>query len=271
MGQYVPADSLLHRLDPRAKLFLLLAIMVALFSADDLASLSLWAIAFFGALKISGLSAGVVLRSCRPVFFLAFFSFAFNFVALWKIFVSPVSGAFFLSFLPPFLSALHAGAAAASRLLLLFLFAALLPMTTAPLALTDGVESLLSPFKRLGFPAHEFAMMMGVALRFIPLLAEETDRIVKAQLSRGARLDQGGAARRVIAFSPVIIPLFVMVFQRADELALAMEARGYRGGEGRTRWRPLVWKKCDTGATIFVMALIAAFTFLRVFFWGGGR
>jgi len=107
-------------------------------------------------------------------------------------------------------------------------------------------------------------MMMGVALRFLPLLMEETDRIVKAQISRGARLDQGGPVRRMRAFLPVIVPLFIIVFRRADELALAMEARGYRGGEGRTRKCPLVWKKSDTNATILVTLVVAAFTFLRV-------
>jgi energy-coupling factor transport system permease protein len=118
--------------------------------------------------------------------------------------------------------------------------------------------------KRLGFPAHEFAMMMSVALRFVSLLMDETDRIVKAQLSRGARLDQGSAVRRMVAFFPVIIPLFVIIFKRAEELALAMEARGYRGGEGRTRRRPLRWQKNDTGVTIVVVLSGIVFTCFRV-------
>jgi energy-coupling factor transport system permease protein len=229
--------------------------MAALFPSGDGMSLAWWALFFFGTVKISRLPAGMVLKSCRPVFLLTVFTFVFNVAAgvwgSWKI----------LDWLP----SLYMGGVAALRLLLLVLFSVLLPLTTAPLELADGMESLLSPFKRVGFPVHEFAMMMSVALRFIPLLMEETDRIVKAQLSRGARLDQGNAVRRMVAFFPVLIPLFVIIFKRADELALAMEARGYRGGEGRTRRRPLVWKKRDTGATIFVVSLVAVFTFIRVF------
>jgi energy-coupling factor transport system permease protein len=248
MGQYVPVRSSVHSLDPRAKLFSLAGIVAALFPVNEPLPLLCWALAFWGVVRLSHLSLGMVLKSCRPVLFLAFFTFAFNAGALlWGAAAAEP------------LHALGAGAAAASRLLLLVLFAVLLPLTTAPLELADGFEALLSPFKRFGFPAHECAMMMGVALRFIHLLMEETDRIVKAQLSRGAELDQGGAFKRILAFFPVLIPLFVIIFKRADELALAMEARGYRGGEGRTRRRPLVWKKSDTGATIFVVLAIAVF------------
>jgi energy-coupling factor transport system permease protein len=258
MGQYVPVESFVHSLDPRGKLLLLAAIMAAVFPSGDILSLACCTAAFFGMVKISRLSVRMVLKSCRPVFFLTAFTFVFNVAAgLWD---APSLDSWH-HWLPPF----HSGGVAALRLLLLVLFAVLLPLTTAPLELADGMESLLSPFARIGFPAHEFAMMMSVALRFIPLLMEETDRIVKAQLSRGARLDQGNAVRRMIAFFPVIIPLFVIIFKRADELALAMEARGYRGGEGRTRRRPLVWKKRDTGATIFVVSFVVVFTFVRVF------
>jgi energy-coupling factor transport system permease protein len=257
MGQYVPAESFVHSLDPRAKLSLLAAIMVAVFPSSDVLSLSCCAAAFFGTVKISRLSLGMVLKSCRPIFFLTAFTFVFNLAAgLWNAASWELLG---------WLPSLCAAVVAASRLLLLVFFAVLLPLTTAPLELADGMESLLSPFRHVGFPAHEFAMMMSVALRFIPLLMDETDRIVKAQLSRGARLDQGNAVRRMIAFFPVVIPLFVIIFKRADALALAMEARGYRGGEGRTRRRPLAWKKRDTGATIFVVTAVVVFTFVRVF------
>ena len=256
MGQYVPADSPVHALDPRAKMLLLAVIMCAVFPSGDAVSLLLCALALCGTIKISGLSISMLARSCRPVFFLAFFTFAFNVAAaVWGTAWSMAA----------LLTGLKAGTVAAARLLLLVSFAILLPLTTTPLALTDGMESVLSPLKRFKLPVHECAMMMGVALRFIPLLMEETDRIVKAQLSRGARLDQGNPVRRMKAFLPVIIPLFVVIFKRADELALAMEARGYRGGEGRTRRCPLSWKKNDTGATIFVTLVVAGFIFLR--FW----
>jgi energy-coupling factor transport system permease protein len=133
-----------------------------------------------------------------------------------------------------------------TRILLLVLFAGLLTLTTSPTELSDGLERLLSPLGRFGFPAHEMAMMTTIALRFIPTLLDETDRIMKAQLSRGADLDRGGLFRRLRAFVPVLVPLFFIVFQRADDLAVAMEARGYRGGVGRTRLHPLVWKFRDT-------------------------
>ena len=137
----------------------------------------------------------------------------------------------------------------------------MLPLTTAPLELADGLDALLSPLGKIGFPAHESAMMIGMALRFIPLLMQETDKIIRAQLSRGARLDQGNIFQRVKAFFPVLIPLFIIIFRRADEIALAMEARGYEGSSGRTRRRPLVWKVKDSLAVI-VSALIAVILLL---------
>ncbi len=252
MGQYVPLDSPVHRLDPRAKLLMLVLLVSAVFVSADPLSLGLCILALWGAVALSRLSWRTILRSSRPVLFLVAFTFVFNVVSeLW-------TGR------PPGIALLRGGFTAL-RLAVLMLFALLLPLTTAPLELADGLERLLSPFARWGFPAHECAMMVGVALRFIPLLMEETDRIIRAQLSRGARLDQGGLFRRVMAFFPVLIPLFVIVFRRADEMALAMEARGYRGGEGRTRRRPLSWKKSDTGATISVVCSVAAFLAWRRF------
>jgi len=137
----------------------------------------------------------------------------------------------------------------------------LLPLTTAPLELADGLDAMLSPLGRVGFPAHECAMMIGMALRFIPLLMQETDKIIRAQVSRGARLDQGNIFQRVRAFVPVLIPLFIIIFRRADEIAEAMEARGYEGGEGRTRRKPLVWKKQDT-LTLIGCAVISGLSLM---------
>ena len=138
----------------------------------------------------------------------------------------------------------------------------MLPLTTAPLELADGLDSLFRPFARIGFPAHECSMMIGMALRFIPLLMHEADKIMKAQLSRGAKLDQGNLFQRVMAFFPVLIPLFIIIFRRADEIAVAMEARGYDGGEGRTRRKPLIWSLNDTKA--IVIAALAAGVFFVI-------
>ena len=232
LGQYIPTGSFLHRLDPRAKLFSLLVIISAIFPSKGITALGVWAFLLCLAVKTSRTSWRIVLRSARPVMFLVAFTFVFNLIAAsWsKNFTKGVYTAVFTS----------------SRLLVLMMFAVLLPLTTAPLELADGLDGMLSPLGRVGFPAHECAMMIGMALRFIPLLMQETDKIIRAQVSRGARLDQGNIFQRVKAFVPVLIPLFIIIFRRADEIAEAMEARGYEGGEGRTRRKPLVWKKQDT-------------------------
>ena len=234
LGQYVPTDSFIHRLDPRAKLFSLLFIVSAVFPAGNFFILSIWTALLIALILASKISWQIVLRDAKPVFFLIIFTFIFN------LFAVSLTRALFMS----------------SRLLVLMLFAVMLPLTTAPLELADGLDALLSPLGKIGFPAHESAMMIGMALRFIPLLMQETDKIIRAQLSRGARLDQGNIFQRVKAFFPVLIPLFIIIFRRADEIALAMEARGYEGGSNRTRRRPLVWKVKDSLAVI-VSALTA--------------
>ncbi|MCR5347205.1 MAG: energy-coupling factor transporter transmembrane protein EcfT [Fretibacterium sp.] len=245
LGQYVPTGSPVHRLDPRAKLFSLLLLVSAVFTSKTPLSLGVWGLALVGLVALARLPWRSVLRSCRPIFWLAAFTFLFNTGTLLR------NGG-------PLLPALLGGGFVAFRLLVLMAFAVLLPLTTAPLELADALEALLLPLSRFGFPAHECALMVGMTLRFIPLLMEETDRITRAQLSRGARLDQGGVFRRVMAFLPVLIPLFVIIFRRADEMALAMEARGY-DGQGRTRRHPLCWRRADTGAVLLCGALSAAF------------
>ncbi len=232
LGQYISTGSFLHRLDPRAKLFSLLLIISAIFPSKGITALGVWIFLLCMAVKTSRISWRIVLQSARPVMFLVAFTFVFNLIAAsWsKDFTQGVYTAMFTS----------------SRLLVLMMFAVLLPLTTAPLELADGLDAMLSPLGRVGFPAHECAMMIGMALRFIPLLMQETDKIIRAQVSRGARLDQGNIFQRVRAFIPVLIPLFIIIFRRAEEIAEAMEARGYEGGEGRTRRKPLVWKRQDT-------------------------
>lgn len=236
LGQYVPAESPVHRLDPRAKFLCLLPLVLGAFAAGTGPRLAWWALVLSGIAALARLPWRALLRSARPLFLLTGLAFVFNAAALLGE--------------APLLRALTQGGAAALRLLLAMSLAMLLPLTTAPLDLADGLEAMLRPLSRLGLPGQECAMMAGMTLRFIPLLMEETNRIAKAQLSRGARLDQGGPLRRMMAFIPVIVPLFVILFRRADETALAMEARGYAGGVGRTRRRPLRWKKSDTTAAI---------------------
>ncbi|MBQ7197434.1 MAG: energy-coupling factor transporter transmembrane protein EcfT [Synergistaceae bacterium] len=254
LGQYVPTGSIIHKLDPRAKLFSLLFIISAVFPAKNFFQLTFWTIALVAVVYVSKISWGVLLRSARPIFFLVAVTFGFNLLSAY--FTGDVSTA---SGVP---ASLFRAVFTSLRLVVLMLFAIMLPLTTAPLELADGLNTLLRPLERFGFPANECAMMIGMALRFIPLLMQETDKIIRAQLSRGARLDQGNLFRRVMAFFPVLIPLFIIIFRRADEIATAMEARGYDGGAGRTRRKPLVWKFNDTAAVI--ISILAAGSFFII-------
>ena len=240
LGQYIPTGSFIHRLDPRAKLFSLLLMISALFPSKNPAVLGVWVLLLVLVVHTSKISWRIVLRTSRPVMFLVAFTLIFNLIT----------------------STVYHAVFTAARLLLLMMFAVMLPLTTSPLELADGLDALLSPLERFRFPAHESAMMIGMALRFIPLLMQETDKIMRAQLSRGARLDQGNVFQRVKAFFPVLIPLFIIIFRRADEIAVAMEARGYEGGAGRTRRKPLVWKKTDTIVVICCAAFTAAILML---------
>ena len=248
LGQYIPTGSFIHRLDPRAKLFSLIFIIMAVFPAKNFFQIIFWIFMLAFVVKASKISWRVLLKSSRPVFFLVIFTFLFNLIAAYfsKDFASGIYRAFFMSI----------------RLIILMMFAIMLPLTTAPLELSDGLDALLRPLEKFGFPAHECSMMIGMALRFIPLLMQETDKIIRAQLSRGARLDQGNLFQKVMAFFPVLIPLFIIIFRRADEIAIAMEARGYDGGSGRTRRKPLIWKFSDTVALI--ISIFAAGTFFII-------
>ncbi|MBR1487104.1 MAG: energy-coupling factor transporter transmembrane protein EcfT [Synergistaceae bacterium] len=242
LGQYVPTGSIIHKLDPRAKLFSLIFIISGIFPAKNFFQIAFWIFSLVAIVKISKISWRVLLRSARPIFFLVIFTFIFNLVA--DYFARDLSTAIYRAFFTSI------------RLIILMMFAIMLSLTTAPLELADGLDSLLKPFAKIGFPAHECSMMIGMALRFIPLLMQETDKIIRAQLSRGAKLDQGNLFQRVMAFFPILIPLFIIIFRRADEIAIAMEARGYDGGEGRTRRKPLVWNFRDTIALI--ISILAA-------------
>ena len=246
LGQYVPTGSIIHRLDPRAKLFSMLILISAVFPSKTYTGV----VICFGVLmlivSLSKISWRSVLSSAKPVLFLAVFTMIFHVAAgIFRdgdILQSVISGAFM-----------------AVRLVILMMFAVMLPLTTSPLELADGLDSLFRPLERFRFPANEVSMMIAMALRFIPLLMEETDKIMRAQLSRGARLDQGNIFQRVKAFMPVLIPLIVIIFRRADEIAVAMEARGYDGGKGRTRRKPLVWRWRDSLVVLMSAAGVGIF------------
>ena len=249
-GQYVPSSSWMHRLDPRTKVCGLILLLTGVFMANKPYDWLIWPVVLVLCARLAKTGLKFLFSSIRTVLFLILITSVLNlFFAqgepIWEWGLFSVSR-----------EGIELAWTMALRLVLLVLFANLLTLTTSPMALSDGLERLFSPLKRVGFPAHELAMMMTIALRFIPTLLNETDRILKAQLARGADLDRGSIVKRMKAFIPVLVPLFVIVFQTADDLAVAMEARCYRGGEGRSRMKPFVWRFADTAALLFCSALI---------------
>ena len=251
LGRFYPVASPLHALDPRAKILATTVLVLGLFLVDSIAGFLVVAAAVAVLVAASGIPAGAFLRILRPVAFI---------VALTVLFQVLFSreGVTLVEWGPLEVHSggLRLGLFLGLRILLLVSAAGLLTATTAPVALADGIEDLLSPLKRLRFPAHEVAMMMTIALRFIPTLGEEADKITKAQAARGADFSEGGPLRRARALVPVLVPLTVGAFRRADELADAMESRGYRGGEGRTRYRELRFGTRDALALVITLLIL---------------
>lgn len=252
IGQYIPRDSPVHRLDPRTKILATVAFMVVLFLVRGFGGFAVFA-AFLGiTLALAQIPIGFALRSLRPVLFLLLLA-----LLLQMFFGTPERGTVLVRVGPLVATreGLLQGLFVTARLVLLIVGTSLLTYTTSPVAIADALEHLLNPFRRVGVPAHELAMMMTIALRFIPTLVEETEKIIKAQMSRGADFESGGPFRRARALLPVLVPLFVSAFRRAEELALALEARGYRGGEGRTRMRQLRYTSHDAVAAVTFVAV----------------
>ena len=221
LGQYFPGTSFLHKLDPRIKIVATMIFIIAIFFAHSLASYAL--VTAFVALSfaISRLPVKFILKSLKPLWVIIIFTMGVH------IFTTPGDVLWQYGIFHITKEGLYQGALMTARLVFLIVFSSLLTYTTSPIVLTDGIEHLLNPFKRIGVPAHELAMMMTIALRFIPTLLEETDRIMKAQMSRGADFTSGNIMKRAKNMLPILIPLFISSFRRADELALAMEARCY--------------------------------------------
>ncbi len=252
LGQYYPGDSAVHRLDPRTKILLTVAYIVAVFLAR-----SLWGyLPVLGFLvlvvHLSGIPHKMMLRSVRPLRVLLLFTFFLNlfFGTGDRVLVSLGFASIKYDGL---MNALHFSL----RLIFLVVGTSLMTLTTPPVVLTDGLERLASPLKAIHFPAHEMAMMMTIALRFIPTLIEEADKIMKAQTARGADFVSGNLKQRTKAMIPLLVPLFISAFRRAGDLAMAMEARCYHGGEGRTRLHVLRYTKNDGVAVLVMAALIA--------------
>jgi energy-coupling factor transport system permease protein len=251
IGQYIPGNSVVHRLDPRTKIILTLAYMILLFALNNFYGY-IFPIGFIVlATLLSGISVRYLLRGLKPLVFIITLTFLLNsFMIKGRVIYE-------LGPLEITYEGLSQGAFMAIRLILLITGTSLLTLSTSPISLTDGIERLLSPFKKIGVPAHELAMMMTIALRFIPTLLEETDKIMKAQMARGADFESGNLVKRAKNLVPLLVPLFISAFRRADDLAMAMEARCYRGGENRTRMKELKMTFLDM-VTFVVFMLFAA-------------
>ena len=259
LGQYFPGTTIVHRLDPRVKLILTVIYIASLFTAVSYISYAVMLLALAAAMYLSQIGPKAVLKGLKPLILIIIITAVLNLfytdgrvlVQFWifKITAEGIRSAFFMVL----------------RIMMLISGTFLLTYTTSPLAITDGLELLLSPLKKLRFPVHELAMMMSIALRFIPTLLEETDKIMSAQKARGADFETGSLLRRARALLPLLIPLFVSAFRRADELASAMECRCYHGGEGRTRMNTLTWRGHDTAALILGIALLAGIIVLNIF------
>ena len=252
IGQHFPGNSLVHRFDPRLKLVLTIAYIVLLFAASNPLGLAL-SILFLAAMyKVAKIPGKMILKSLKPILPIVIFTAVLN-----LFFVSgegePLVHIWFLTI---YAEGVRYAVLMAVRVMALIAGTSLLTYTTSPIVLTDAIEQLLKPLGKLHFPVHELAMMMSIALRFIPTLIEETDKIMNAQKARGAQLDTGKMTDRVKALVPVLIPLFISAFRRADELAMTMECRCYRGGDGRTRLKVL---RCEKQDYIDLAVCIACF------------
>ena len=258
LGQYYKADSPLHRMDPRFKILVAVVYMLVIFLADGVIGLSL-VLAFLAAsIAVSGIPLGQLARSLRPVIAFVIFTFVVNLVFITSGDTILAVGRFTITS-----GGLGTATFMTTRLLTLFVSTALLGFTTSPVDLADGMEGLLSPFERFGVPAHELSMMMSIALRFIPILVNEKDRIVRAQTARGADFESGNAITRMRAVIPVLTPLFLSAFRHADDLATAMESRCYHGKEGRTRVKTLQPARRDWAAVAALTVLTCALVVLR--------
>ena len=260
LGQYFPGNSIIHRLDPRTKLLFLVVYIAALFVAASWISYGLMLSFLILVIAVSKIPVKSILRGMKPLVFILAFTAILNIfftggetvlVEFWGLSITKegiIRAVFMIS-----------------RIMMLITGTFLLTYTTSPIALTDGLESLLGPLKKIHLPVHELSMMMCIALRFIPTLIEETDKIMSAQKARGADFETGNIFRRVRALVPILVPLFISAFRRADELATAMECRCYQGGKGRTKMKLLRYHRADLLAFLTAIALLAGTIVLRHF------
>jgi energy-coupling factor transport system permease protein len=257
-GRYVPADSIIHRMDPRSKLVIVFLFVCIVFLANNTITYSVLALYTVILVMLSKIPIRFLYNGLRPILWLILFT-----LLLHVLLTKEGQIIFEFGWLKVYEEGLRQGIFISVRFLLLILVTSLLTLTTTPIEITDGIETLLGSLKRFKFPVHELALMMSISLRFIPTLMQETDKIMKAQIARGVEFTSGPIKERVQAIVPLLIPLFISSFKRAEELAVAMEARGYRGGEGRTKYRQLKWKLSDTSMIVFLGLITLFLTLFR--------
>ncbi|MCA1032794.1 energy-coupling factor transporter transmembrane protein EcfT [Bacillus timonensis] len=253
IGRYVPGDSFIHKMDPRAKLLLVFLYVFVIFLANSYVGYIIMSAVTIMFMVLTKISLSFYLKGLKPILWVVVFTFI-----LHLLMTKEGEVVFEVGPIQIFSEGIQQGIFISLRLLLLIIMTTMLTLTTTPIEVTDGIESLLGPFKRVGLPVHELALMMSISLRFIPTLMQETEKIMKAQTARGLDFTTGPINERVKAVVPLLIPLFISAFKRAEDLAIAMEARGYRGGEGRTKYRLLEWKHSDSAMLVLlgVTALI---------------
>lgn len=257
IGQYYPSASSIHKLDPRTKIIGVFAYIISLFFIKYFIGYVFVAVSLYALIRASKVPLSYMLKGLKSIGFILAFTMILN------LFFTTNGNEIFSFWIfritdQGIIMAIKLGV----RLVLLIVGSSLLTLTTSPIELTDGIERLLKPFSKIGIPAHEIAMMMSISLRFIPILIEETDKIMKAQLARGADFETGNIIRRAKAMVPILIPLFISAFRRADELAMAMEARCYRGGVGRTRLKSLTYSRNDVIAFVVMIVFLALSIFV---------
>lgn len=265
LGQYYPSDSIIHRLDPRGKIILAIAYIVSSFLCKNILSFALLLLSSVLLIVISKIPLRVVFKALKAIIFIMIFT------AILNIFWSSGEGEPLVSFwvIKIYESGLYNAAFIVIRIMAMIIGSSIfLTYTTTPIQLTDGIEQLLSPLKKIKVPVHEFAMMMTIALRFIPTIVEETEKIMNAQKARGADFTSGSVIKRAKALIPVLIPLFISAFRRAGDLAVAMTCRCYRGGEGRTRLNVLKFKFRDVVWMLLMAAFITGIVLINIYGFG---
>lgn len=264
LGQYYPADSVIHKLDPRVKLAGTLIFIISLFAFHSVEAYIVATVFLASMIKTSKVPLKFMMKGLKSIIMLLMITVIFNLfliqgtpvIRIWKLTITKegIETAVFM----------------AVRLIYLIIGSSIMTLTTTPNNLTDGLEKSLSPLRKIRVPVHEIAMMMSIALRFIPILLEETDKIMKAQMARGADFESGSLIQKAKNMIPLLVPLFISAFRRANDLAMAMEARGYHGGEGRTKMRPLVYAGRDRAAYLILLVyLMIMFAANRIGFFAG--